>query len=68
MPRAKAITGRQREILELLAAGLTDKQIAARLGISYRTVRSHIEALEEVLEVHSRAGLVGRWLGQTRAP
>lgn len=47
----------------MIADGLTDKEIAARLGIRYRTVRSHVEALEAAFSVTTRAGLVGRWLG-----
>jgi DNA-binding NarL/FixJ family response regulator len=36
---------RQAEILGLIASGLTDKQIAAKVGVSPRTVQSHVDRL-----------------------
>jgi DNA-binding NarL/FixJ family response regulator len=52
------LTQREREILSLLADGLGNKQIAARLGISPSTVKTHLEVLFEKLEVTSRAEAV----------
>lgn len=49
------ITPREAEILNLIAGGLADKEIARRLGISSRTVRTHLERLFKRLDVHSRA-------------
>jgi DNA-binding CsgD family transcriptional regulator len=49
------ITPREVEILRLIGAGLADKQIAARLGISHRTVGTHLERLFVRLNVHSRS-------------
>lgn len=40
--RLARLTGRQREIVELLARGWTRQQIARRLGISARTVSGHL--------------------------
>jgi two-component system, NarL family, response regulator YdfI len=51
-------TNREREILALLADGLGNKQIAARLGISTNTVKTHLELLFEKLGVSSRAEAV----------
>jgi hypothetical protein len=48
----------------LLASGLSDKQIASRLGISHRTVRAHLEKLFEKHGVSSRSGVVTAWLTQ----
>ncbi len=42
--RSAALTPRQREIVLLLAEGLVPKQIAARLGIAWSTVRQHCHA------------------------
>lgn len=64
----RRLTSRQRQVLELIADGLTDKDIAARLGIRYRTVRSHVEALEAAFGARTRAGLVGSWLRVRRPP
>ncbi|HYV96475.1 MAG TPA: response regulator transcription factor [Gemmatimonadaceae bacterium] len=51
-------TQREREILSLLADGLGNKQIAARLGISPNTVKTHLEVLFDKLAVTSRAEAV----------
>lgn len=48
------ITPRERDVLQALADGLTDKQIAQRLGISVETVRTHIVNLLAKLGVDSR--------------
>lgn len=53
------LTNREREVLELLADGLGNKQIAAQLGISTNTVKTHLEMLFEKLGVSSRAEAVG---------
>jgi len=52
------LTNREREILALLADGLGNKQIAARLGISTNTVKTHLELLFDKLAVSSRAEAV----------
>jgi DNA-binding CsgD family transcriptional regulator len=54
----EAITGRERQILALVADGLGNKQIAARLGISTNTVKTHLELLFEKFGVSSRAEAV----------
>jgi DNA-binding NarL/FixJ family response regulator len=53
-----ALTPRQREILQLAAEGYSSKEIAQRLGLSYRTVEAHRAQLMERLGVHDLAGLV----------
>ena len=52
------LTTREREILALLADGLGNKQIAARLGISTNTVKTHLELLFDKIGVSSRAEAV----------
>ena len=49
------LSSREREILGLLADGMGNKQIAARLGISTNTVKTHLELLFDKLDVSSRA-------------
>lgn len=52
------LTPRQREILQLIAEGWSTKEMAARLGISVKTVESHRMQLMERLQIHDVAGLV----------
>ena len=49
-----ALTGRQREILELLAAGVPSKQVARHLGVSRRTIDKHMEVAYRTLGVTTR--------------
>jgi DNA-binding CsgD family transcriptional regulator len=59
---ARSVTTRQGQILEFAASGLSDKEIARRLTISHRTVRTHFERLFTDYQVHSRSGVVAAWL------
>ncbi|HEU4686055.1 MAG TPA: response regulator transcription factor [Nitrospira sp.] len=52
------LTSRQREILQLMAEGNTNREIAARLSLSTRTVESHRADIMERLGVHDMPGLV----------
>jgi DNA-binding NarL/FixJ family response regulator len=54
------LTGREREVLELLAAGLRTFQIARRLTLSEKTVRNHVSAVLTKLQVPDRAAAVAR--------
>ena len=49
-----ALTPRQRQVLNLLAAGRSTQQIAAELRVSHTTVRNHVANLMAVLGVHTR--------------
>jgi D-alanyl-D-alanine carboxypeptidase/D-alanyl-D-alanine-endopeptidase (penicillin-binding protein 4) len=51
---AARLTARQRQVLELIVEGLDNQQIAARLGVSERTVRAHVSAVLERLGVANR--------------
>jgi RNA polymerase sigma factor (sigma-70 family) len=53
----ETLTEREREVLRLVAGGLTTKEIAARLEISVRTVESHRANLMRKLDVRSVARL-----------
>lgn len=48
------LTKRQREVLQLLAAGVPAKAIAAQLGVVEATVRNHIRAILVALDAHSQ--------------
>jgi DNA-binding NarL/FixJ family response regulator len=52
------LSPREREILELLAAGFPNKEIASRLGVSDNTVRWHLRHVYEKLHVRSRTEAV----------
>ncbi|MCU0616551.1 MAG: response regulator transcription factor [Gemmatimonadaceae bacterium] len=51
------LTPRERDVLQGIVAGHTNKAIAAQLGISRRTVEAHRESLMRKLEIHTVAGL-----------
>ena len=52
------LTTRQREVLEMLSTGLTDKQIAYELSVSEATVKAHVSAILQKLGVESRTQAV----------
>jgi DNA-binding NarL/FixJ family response regulator len=52
------LTSREREVLELLADGMSPAQIADSLGISPKTVGTHVEHIYAKLGVHTRAQAV----------
>lgn len=52
------LTPRQREVLRLVAEGNTTKQVAARLGLSVKTVEAHRGAIMGRLDIRDLAGLV----------
>jgi DNA-binding NarL/FixJ family response regulator len=55
---AGTLTAREREVLHLLAEGHTNKQVAARLGITTKTAETHRARIISKLELHSVSGLV----------
>jgi DNA-binding NarL/FixJ family response regulator len=57
-PAAQTLTSREREVLKLLARGLTQAEIAGKLFISPKTVGGHIQRVLTKLGVHSRAQAV----------
>ncbi|MGA9115705.1 MAG: response regulator transcription factor [Bacteroidota bacterium] len=52
--RSVRMTGREREVVELIAEGLSNKQIALRLHLAVDTVKSHVHNILEKLELHTR--------------
>ena len=57
-PDHKHLTPRQREVLELLHQGLTNKVIARRLALSDNTVRRHMQEILKYFQVATRAEVV----------
>ena len=56
-PDVPRLTERETEILRLVAKGLTSRQIADRLVISYRTVQNHTQNVLNKLQLHNRVEL-----------
>ena len=52
-----SITARQREVIALIAAGCSNDEVSARLGISPRTVKAHCDVLRQKLGVRRRRQL-----------
>ena len=48
------ITARQRQVVELIAAGCSNEEVGERLGISARTAKAHSDALRQKLGVSRR--------------
>jgi DNA-binding NarL/FixJ family response regulator len=57
------LTEREREVLDLLAQGLTNKEIAKKLVITTNTVKRHLKAIFEKLNVHTRSAATARVAG-----
>ncbi len=53
----ESLTNRQREVLQLIAEGLTNKGIAQKLSISVKTVETHRAHIMNKLNIHDQAGL-----------
>ena len=60
------LAAREREILCLAAEGLTDKEIAHRLGIKFRSVRSYWDRMMVKLNAVSRLNAYAIWIYQDR--
>ena len=60
----EALSGRENEILQLLAKGLLYKEIAEQLSISTSTVRQHIHHIYEKLHVQNRTEAINKAFGK----
>jgi DNA-binding NarL/FixJ family response regulator len=54
----ESLTDRERQVLKLVAEGLSNKAVADALGISVKTAMSHREHLMEKLGLHNRTDLI----------
>lgn len=52
------LSGRERQVLQLVAEGNTTKKVASLLGLSVKTAESHRARIMEKLDIHETAGLV----------
>ena len=60
-PALAGLTTREEEVLRLLAAGLTDREIAESLTISGRTVEAHVSSVFHELGARNRAEVARRY-------
>jgi DNA-binding NarL/FixJ family response regulator len=58
MPPSATLTGREREVLQLLVEGQSNKEVASSLGIGVKTAEAHRANLMKKLGVHSMSELV----------
>ena len=62
-----SLTAREREVLNLLARGNTNREIAEQLFITNKTVKNHLSRIYEKIGVHSRSEAIALWLGVSDA-
>jgi DNA-binding NarL/FixJ family response regulator len=61
-----SLTAREREIMNLIAQGLTNGQIAERFVLSEKTVKNHVNRIYAKLGASNRAQATALWLGTAR--
>jgi DNA-binding NarL/FixJ family response regulator len=60
---AAQLTSRETDVLQLIAKGYANKEIASQLDVSVSTVRTHIEHIYDKLHVHCRTQAAAKYLG-----
>ena len=70
--RTELLTSRQAEVLQLIAEGKPNKQIAAEMSVSIKTVQNHRQQLMNKLHIHDIAGLtryaISKGIIEARSP
>lgn len=56
-PQQEPLTGREKDVLKLVAEGNSNKEVARELDISVRTVETHRQNIKNKLDIHTAAGL-----------
>ena len=59
-PAGEGLTRRESEVAELVARGMTNREITARLYVSTRTVETHVDHILRKLDLSTRTQLVAR--------
>ncbi|MBR7678951.1 helix-turn-helix transcriptional regulator, partial [Streptomyces daliensis] len=68
-PRERyGLSGREAEVMGLIASGMTNAQIAATCFISEKTVKNHINRIFTKLSATSRSEAIALWLGTAPGP
>jgi DNA-binding NarL/FixJ family response regulator len=65
--RFATLTDRQKQITALVCDGLSNKSIANKLGLSQGTVKSHLHAIYNKLNVQSRIALMIAWTDRVKS-
>ena len=65
-PRVALLSQRERQVLELIASGPTNKEIASTLGLRAGTVRGHVEMILRKLAVRNRTEAALLWQGRAK--
>jgi DNA-binding NarL/FixJ family response regulator len=63
-PAARLLTPREREVIELVEQGATDREIAERLIIAERTVKVHLQSIFRKLDARNRTDAAARYRGR----
>jgi len=63
-PELNLLTEREREVMDLLAKGLTNKEIADTLVITTNTVKRHLKSIFVKLDIHTRSAAVAKVKGE----
>ncbi|WP_405489453.1 response regulator [Streptomyces sp. NBC_00096] len=63
---AFGLSSREEEIMDLIASGMNNQQIAATCFISEKTVKNHINRIFAKLQIATRSEAIARWLGTAR--
>jgi DNA-binding CsgD family transcriptional regulator len=69
-PMTQNLTTRERQVMQLVAGGLSSGEIAAALALSLNTVQTHIRRIYRKTGLHNRAGAAAWWCrnGETALP
>ena len=62
----RSLSPAKKRVLDMLAHGLAEKEMAERLHLSQHTVHNHIKGIYQIFEVHSRAELLAKLLSGRR--
>ena len=60
----ECLSQREREVLELLARGAVNKEVAEKLSLSLETVRMYVKHIYTKLQVHSRGEAIAKFMGR----
>lgn len=61
------LTEREREVMNLLTRGLSNREISDELVITHKTVKNHLSRIYDKLDVRTRGEAVAVWLGTDRS-